>query len=119
MLAQSYFRYQFKEKDVTVYEPTNFVHACLEDNSSRVPEEVDIFLDKRTKTDSDSPDITYTVRRGQPIFYNAFKVWRCMMLLENSLLLNRITKSSILRIIGVEVGDMDKTSVGPHLMNIK
>jgi hypothetical protein len=41
------------------------------------------------------------------------------MLLENSILLNRITKSSILRIIGVEVGDMDKTSVGPHLMNIK
>ena len=119
MLAQSYFRYQFREKDVTVYEPTNFVHACLEDNSSRVPEEVDIFLDNNTKADADNPDITYTVRRGQPIFYNAFKVWRCMMLLENSLLLNRITKSSILRIIGVEVGDMDKTSVGPHLMNIK
>jgi len=64
MLAQSYFRYQFKEKDVTVYEPTNFVHACLEDNSSRVPEEVDLFLDERTKADADTPDITYTVRRG-------------------------------------------------------
>lgn len=117
-LTTSYFRYQFKQQDVTVFDATNFVHACLEDNSTRTPEEVDIFLEG-TKTDTDTPDITYTVRRGQPIFYNAFKVWRCLMLLENSILLNRITKSSILRIIGVEVGDMDKTSVGPHLMNIK
>ena len=115
-LATSYFRYQFKEQDVTIYEPTNFVHACLEDNSSRTPEEVDLFLDDQTQ---DSAKITYTVRRGEPIFYNAFKIWRCLMLLENSLLLNRITKSSILRVIGVEVGDMDKTQVGPHLMNIK
>lgn len=118
-LTTSFFRYQFKEQDVSVFDATNFVHACLEDNNSRTPEEVDIFLNKRTTTDEDTPDITYTVRRGQPIFYNAFKVWRCLMLLENSILLNRITKSSILRIIGVEVGDMDKTSVGPHLMNIK
>ena len=41
------------------------------------------------------------------------------MFLENSLLLNRITKSSITRIIGVEVGDMAKEAVGPHLMKIK
>lgn len=41
------------------------------------------------------------------------------MLLENSLLLNRITKSSILRIIGVEVGDMPKEMVGSHLQGIK
>jgi hypothetical protein len=39
--------------------------------------------------------------------------------LENSLLLNRITKSSILRVIGVEVADMPKERVGPHLSRIK
>lgn len=41
------------------------------------------------------------------------------MLLENSLLLNRITKSSIVRIIGVEVGDMPKEEIGPKLRSIK
>ena len=41
------------------------------------------------------------------------------MLLENSLLLNRITKSSIVRIVGVEVGDMPKEEVGPKLRAIK
>lgn len=119
-LSTSYFRYSFKQQDVTIFDATNFVHAALEDNNTRNPEEVDLYLDTLANEKSDvNTKITYQVRKGQPIFYNAFKVWRCMMLLENSLLLNRITKSSILRIIGVEVGDMDKTSVGPHLMNIK
>lgn len=119
-LSTSYFRYSFKQQDVTIFDATNFVHAALEDNNTRNPEEVDLYLDTLSNEKSDvNTKITYQVRKGQPIFYNAFKVWRCMMLLENSLLLNRITKSSILRIIGVEVGDMDKTSVGPHLMNIK
>ena len=119
-LSTSYFRYSFKQQDVTIFDATNFVHAALEDNNTRNPEEVDLYLDTLSNEKSNmNTKITYQVRKGQPIFYNAFKVWRCMMLLENSLLLNRITKSSILRIIGVEVGDMDKTSVGPHLMNIK
>lgn len=42
-----------------------------------------------------------------------------MMLLENALLLNRLTKSSILRVIEVEVADMPKERVGPHLQRIK
>jgi len=41
------------------------------------------------------------------------------MLLENSVLLNRVTKSSIVRIISVEVGDMPKEMVGPHIQGIK
>ena len=39
-----------------------------------------------------------------------------MMLLENSMLLNRLTKSSITRIVGVEVGDMGKEHVKKQLM---
>ena len=42
-----------------------------------------------------------------------------LSLLENSMLLNRITKSSIVRLINVEVGDMPKEMVGPHLQGIK
>lgn len=112
------YKYSFKKSDVEVYDATSFVHAALEDNTSRIPEEVDIFLnDKDYETNSNA--IKYTVRRGQSILYPIFKLWRMMMLLENSLLLNRLTKSSIIRIIGVEVGDMPKEMVGPHLMGIK
>lgn len=112
------YKYSFKKSDVEVYDATSFVHAALEDNTSRIPEEVDIFLnDKDYETNSNA--IKYTVKRGQSILYPIFKLWRMMMLLENSLLLNRLTKSSIIRIIGVEVGDMPKEMVGPHLMGIK
>ena len=35
------------------------------------------------------------------------------------MLLNRVTKSSITRLINVEVGDMPKEQIGPHLQGIK
>lgn len=114
----SYYRYAFKKGDINIYSATDFVHACLEDNSSRIPEEVDIFLDEAGK-DGKEKDVSYKVKRGQSLLYSAFKIWRELMLLENSVLLNRITKSSIVRMINVEVGDMAKESIGPHLHGIK
>ena len=90
----------------------------MEDNTSRVPEEVDIFLDNDANEETGTK-MSYKVRRGQSLLYNVYKLWRELMLLENSVLLNRITKSSIVRVIGVEVGDMPKEMVGPHLQGIK
>ena len=115
-LQNVYFKYQFNKSDVDVYSATEFVHACLDDNSSRVPEEVNIFLDK---SGEESKNLKYSVRRGQSLLYSVFKIWRELNLLESSVLLNRITKSSIVRVINVEVGDMPKENVGPHLAGIK
>lgn len=117
MFTTSY-KYSFARNDVEVFNATDFVHAALEDNTSRIPEEVEIFLDPKDYK-SNTNALSYTVRRGQSILYPIFKLWRMMMLLENSLLLNRLTKSSIIRVIGVEVGDMPKENIGPHLMGIK
>lgn len=132
--AGGYYRYKFNRGDINLYSATEFVHACLEDNSSRVPEEVDIFVENyeayRTEIDSDGnitkstntssgSTMSYKVKRGQSLLYSVYKVWRELMLLENSVLLNRVTKSSIVRVIGVEVGDMPKEMVGPHLQGIK
>lgn len=116
---QSYYQYSFNRKDVDVYAATEFVHACLEDNSSRTPEEVKIFLNDESDPTTETDAYSYGVKRGQSLLYNVFKIWRELMLLENSVLLNRITKSSIVRVIGVEVGDMPKEMVGPHLQGIK
>ena len=118
-MYNTYYKYSFKRQDVEVYDATNFVHACLQDSISRIPEEVDIFLDDYDKVKNPTSKMTYKVRKGQSLLYNTFKIWRELMFLENSMLLNRITKSSITRIIGVEVGDMAKEAVGPHLMKIK
>jgi hypothetical protein len=116
MVASSPFinRYSFNVGDVEVYQPTEFVHACLEDNSSRLPEEVDLFLGE-----DDAKKLTFKVKRGQSLLYNSYKIWRQLMLLENSVLLNRVTQSSIVRVVGVEVGDMPKENVQLHLSQIK
>ena len=104
--------------DVNVFPATEFVHASLEDNVSRSPEEITLFEDEKDY-ESDVNGVTYSVRRGQSLLYKSFKIWRQLQLLENSILLNRLTKSSIVRIVNVEVGDMPKESVGPHLRGIK
>jgi hypothetical protein len=115
----SYMQYKMKKKDVEVYSATDFIHACLEDSSNRSPEEVDIFLEDDTEGKSDKKVHTYKVKRGQSELSSVFKIWRQLSLLENSALLNRITKSSVVRMISVEVGDMPKEQVGAHLQSIK
>ena len=114
---QGAMSYRFKKGDIDLHGPTDYVHGCLEDNSSRTPEKVQIFTGTSETDDSDS--LTYTVKRGQSLLYNVFKNWRELQLLESSVLLNRVTKSSIVRMISVEVGDMPKEQVGPHLQGIK
>lgn len=106
------FKYRFNKNDINLFPPTEFVHASLEDSSSRTPEEVELFV-------SDDKSLSYTVKRGQSLLYSTYKIWRQLTLLENSVLLNRVTQSSIVRVIGVEVGDMPKENVQPHLMSIK
>lgn len=118
LLGVSIFnQYKFQKKDIDLYEPTKFIHATLEDDSSRYSEEVELFKDD--KSYAEDSGTKYKVRRGQSLLTNVFKIWRELSLLENSILLNRITKSAIVRLINVEVGDMPKEDVGPHLQRIK
>lgn len=109
--------YRFKQSDIDTYNGDKFVHASLEDGVTRTPEEVELFLDNQDMTKDTG--VKYIVKRGQSLFYNVFKIWRELSLLENSMLLNRITKSAIVRLISVEVGDMPKEMVGPYLQGIK
>lgn len=113
------WRYRFNRSDVTLYDATAFVHASLEDDFQRFPESVEIFLNNDMNSSNDTNKLSYTVRHGQSILYSVYKLWRTLTLLENSLLLNRLTKSSVLRVINVEVGDMPQENVGKHMMGIK
>lgn len=114
-----FMKYQFNRNDVDIHGPTDYVHATLSNNASRTPEEVTIFIEDPEEANKITASTTYRVNRGQSILYNVFKIWRELSLLENSILLNRLTKSSIIRLINVEVGDMPKEMVGPHLSRIK
>ena len=112
--ASGTYNFRMKSADVNVYQATDFVHACLEDNFTRFPETVELFIDSEgTKSQS------YSVRRGKSLLYDSYKIWREKALLENAALLNRITRSSIVRKVGVEVGDMPKEQVQATLRRVK
>lgn len=115
------FNYRFKKSDIIVYPATEFVHAALEDNISRNEETISIFTTQQAfDTDEDEKDVyNYKVRKGQSLLDNVYKTWRELNLLETSVLLNRVTKSSIIRLINVEIGDMPKEDVGKTLLGIK
>lgn len=108
------YNYRMKTTDVNVYQADDFVHACLEDNFTRFPETVSLFL-----TDDETKNQSYNVRRGKSLLYDSYKIWREKSLLENAALLNRVTRSSIVRKIGVEVGDMPKEQVQQTLRRVK
>lgn len=105
-------KYSFNKNDVELYQPTEWVHGCLDNSNSRIQEEVELFI-------TEDKSLTYAVKSGESLLMDVYKIWRQLMLLENSVLLNRVTQSSIVRVIGVEIGDMPKDSVSPHLLNIK
>ena len=112
-ITNQYLTYTFDRGDVNVYEPTEFVHASINDNASRYTETVNISIDKS------ETQYTYDVRKGKSILYDLYKLWRQQSLLENSVILNRVTRSSITRILTVDVGNMEKSQVQTRLQRIK
>lgn len=112
--ATGVYNFRMKSTDVNVWQADDFVHACLEDNFTRFPETVELFIDPDNKKSQ-----SYSVRRGKSLLYDSYKIWREKALLENAALLNRITRSSIVRKVGVEVGDMPKEQVQATLRRVK
>ncbi len=114
MAMSGTYNFKMKSADVNVWQADDFVHGCLEDNFTRYPETVELFIDPEGKRSQ-----AYRVRRGKSLLYDNYKVWRERSLLENAALLNRITRSSIVRKVGVEVGDMSKEQVQSTLRRVK
>ncbi len=113
-ITNNVFNYRLKSADVDIFQADDFVHACLDDNFTRFPETVELFL-----KDDNTRSQAYSVRRGKSLLYDSYKIWREKALLENSALLNRITRSSVVRKVGVEVGDMPKEQVQQTLRRVK
>lgn len=113
------YNYRWKSGDVNIYQADDFVHACLEDDVTRFPETVRLFRNEEDYSTNSKSAIPYKVKRGKSILYDAFKVWREKQLLEGAVLLSRITRSGIVRKVGVEVGDMPKDQVQLLLRRVK
>ena len=121
------YNYRMKSNDVIVHQADAFVHACLEDNLSRYPETVDMFLpDDDTKSQNTKKDlekngslVSYTVKRGKSVLYDAYKIWREKQLLEGAVLLSRLTRSSVYRKVGVEMGNTSREKSAQILRSVK
>lgn len=115
------FNFKYGTGDVNIYQADDFVHACLEDGATRFPETVDLFYEDQQKDikGNGGETYTYTVKRGKSLLYDAYKIWREKALLESAVLLSRITRSGIVRKVGVEVGDMSKEQVQATLHKVK
>lgn len=119
--AYNYMYYKMKQKDINIYSASDFVHACLSNNNaSRAPEEVSIFTkDKDYDEEKSTVANTFKVRKGQSLLYNQFRTWRELSLLENSVLLNRLTKSAIVRLLNIDIGDMSKEQAKNYVERLK
>lgn len=100
-------------QDVSMYDNTSFVHICLSGNIDRHPELVAL-KDSTTGTST-----VYKVKTGKSILADAYEASQTVKLLEDSMMLSRVTKSALVRILQIEVGDMPKTEVESLLRRIK
>ena len=119
----SNYNFGIKSNDIKIYDATKYVHIYLPDPANRSPETVQLFRDsssaKTNNREKYIDGLTFNVRRGKSILYDIYKSYRELKLLEDSLLLSRLTKSSILRIVQIEVGDMGKAAVQQVLQRVK
>lgn len=123
-LGLNNYRYTFKQQDIDIFPENKFVHGSLDNNVDRISEEVEIIRKDPEETmeeDSNKEEtkVTYKVRSGRSFFYSAFRIWRIISLLQNSLILNRLTKSSIVRIIQMDTGTQAKEDIMPILQALK
>lgn len=103
-------------KDVKVYRPDRFIHIMISENFTRSPETITMDFDNE---DGETTSVTYEVARGKSILYDVYPVQRELQLLEDSLLLNRLTRSSLIRLLEIEIGDMPKKEVNNFLRRMK
>lgn len=108
--------YKYNTSDVDIYPPTKYVHISLRKAADRYPEKVILSRDKEVKDDN---AYEFSVVRGKSILYDVYKVYQELSLLEDSLILNRLLKSAIVRMFQIEVGDMPRKEVNNLLRRVK
>ena len=95
-----------------MYDRKAFIHISLSESISRNPELLKV-------EEGENQFTVYKVKSGKSILEDAYPVNQSLKLLEDSLLLNRLTKSAIVRLLQVEVGDMPKTEVTNFMHRFK
>lgn len=131
-LTDNTYMYTGFVSDVTILNSTKFVHFCLSPNINRFPEKFRLIkkndtkeiredgtIDGTTYEGSNMNDYSFTVKTGQSVLENVYSAYQTLKLKEDSVLLERVTKSSITRVVQVELGDMPESQKRKKLREIK
>ena len=129
-LNNNAYIYSGTTTDIDILNPTKFVHICLSPNINRFPEKFRLIKEDVEKKDDQGRidasasegaggDLSFTVKSGQSILENVYGAYQTLKLKEESVLLERITKSSITRVVQVELGDLPEAQKRRKLMEIK
>lgn len=102
-----------KPEDNCLYPPDKFIHVSLNDAFSRFSNK---YILQNTETGEDEE---FDIKEGTSILANAFKTWSELNLLEDSVLLNRLSKSAIIRLIQIEVGNTEGEDVQEVLKSLR
>lgn len=122
---QRVYRVNLSGTQQRVLPADKYIHIMLAEESDRFPESFDITFETESKQSSelaaerDVKTYRYTVAKGKSILFDVFKAYRELKLMEDSVLLNRVTRSAITRILQIEVGDMPKSQAKEKLRQIK
>lgn len=113
MYGPNYATRTLDVSDVNIYDRRSFVHICLEGNIERNPEIIAL-------NDNNTGKVSvYRVKSGKSILADAYEAAQTVKLLEDSLMLSRVTKSALVRILQIEVGDMPKPDAEALLRRYK
>lgn len=129
-LQNNTYLYTGVSTDITILNPTKFVHICLSPNINRFPERFRLIKEDPNKVREDGTidgsaaegaggELSFQVKAGQSILENVYGPYQTLKLKEESVLLERVTKSSITRVIQVELGDLPEAQKRRKLQEIK
>lgn len=129
-LTNNTYLYSGMATDINVLNPTKFVHICLSPNINRFPEKFRLIkediekVDDKGRIDASNSEgsggsLSFSVKAGQSILENVYGAYQTLKLKEESVLLERVTKSSITRVIQVELGDLPESKKKQKLQEIK
>lgn len=103
---------QVNVENIDFYDRRSFVHISLSESINRNPELLGV-------TDEKGNTTVYKIKTGKSILADAYEPAQTVKLLEDSLLLSRLTKSALVRLLQIEVGDMPKPEVESLLRRVK
>lgn len=110
------YSYDFDRDKVELSDSRSYIHIIMPDAGVRHPFTVNL---REYDKSGNVKTLKYVVNTGRSLLQSSYKSSQQLQLMENSILLSRLTRSSIYRLIQVQVGQKSDSDVISLLNRIK